>query len=61
MIPPPETLIGLGTALWLDSVDSELVVANCQLGATGAMSNPLPSLMTGSDYVSRSLCALSLR
>jgi len=61
MIPLQRHLFGFGTALRLGSVDSEVVVSNRQLGATGAMSNPLPSLMTGSDYVSRSLCALSLR
>ena len=57
---PQETRIACGT----DSVDPDLVVANRQLGATGATSNPIdshhPSLTTGLDYVPGSLCSLSL-
>ena len=41
MTIPLETLIACGTKLWLDSVDPDLVVANRQLGATGATSNPI--------------------
>ena len=36
-----KSLIDCGTKLWLDSVDPELVVANRELGATGATSNPI--------------------
>jgi hypothetical protein len=64
MTTPLETLIAGDTKLWLDSVDLDLVVANRQLGATGATPNPIgsdhPSLTTGFDYVPGSLCSLSL-
>lgn len=41
MTSPLESLIATGTKLWLDSVDPDLVLANKQLGATGATSNPV--------------------
>ncbi len=41
MTSPLATIIQAGTKLWLDSVDPDLIVANRQLGATGATSNPI--------------------
>jgi transaldolase len=41
MSSPLASIIQAGTKLWLDSVDPELIVANRQLGATGATSNPI--------------------
>jgi len=38
---PLESLIAIGTKLWLDSIDPELVAKNRAIGATGATSNPI--------------------
>jgi transaldolase len=40
MVTPLESLMQIGTKLWLDSVDPDLVRSNRQFGATGATSNP---------------------
>lgn len=41
MPSPLQSLIAIGTKLWLDSVDPDLVRTNRALGATGATSNPI--------------------
>jgi transaldolase len=41
MTSPIESLIAIGTKLWLDSVAPDLVMANRALGITGATSNPI--------------------
>ncbi len=40
-VSPLESLVAVGTKLWLDSIDPELVASNRALGATGATSNPI--------------------
>ena len=41
MTSPLQSLIAIGTKLWLDSIDPELVARNRAMGATGATSNPI--------------------
>ena len=41
MSNPIESLLSTGTKLWLDSIDPDLVLSNCAMGATGATSNPI--------------------
>ena len=41
MPTPLETLVNVGTKLWLDSIDPDLVLENRKFGATGATSNPI--------------------
>lgn len=41
MTTPLQSLIGLGTKVWLDSVDPTEVARNLAWGATGATSNPI--------------------
>lgn len=38
---PLQSLVAIGTKLWLDSVDPEEIARNRALGATGATSNPI--------------------
>ncbi|NLF06639.1 MAG: transaldolase [Pirellulaceae bacterium] len=38
---PIESLLSVGTKLWLDSIDPDLVLSNRAIGATGATSNPI--------------------
>jgi transaldolase len=38
---PIESLLAVGTKLWLDSIDPDLVRSNRAAGATGATSNPI--------------------
>jgi transaldolase len=41
VVTPLQSLIAIGTKLWLDSVDPDAVAKNRALGATGATSNPI--------------------
>ena len=41
MYTPLQSLIGLGTKVWLDSVDPEEVIKNRAWGVSGATSNPI--------------------
>jgi len=41
MTTPLQSLLDVGTKLWLDSVDPDLVRTNRAMGATGATSNPV--------------------
>lgn len=41
MTAPLESLVALGTKVWLDSIDPEEVARNRAWGATGATSNPI--------------------
>lgn len=41
MPSPLRSIVDLGTRLWLDSIDPQLIQTNIDRGATGATSNPL--------------------